>query len=107
MIGGSNLTYHTYSWTPTAGRSDPTVSNPIATVTGNVTYIVTMTDEITGCSASDTIVISVNPTPVVTLPADTVLWLLHTRKHPPSCPDRPDAKLRHRHTGHAQVSSSP
>ncbi len=73
MIGDSNLSYHSYSWSPTTGLSDPTISNPIATVTGTVTYIVTMTDEIFGCSASDTIEIAVNPTPSVALPPDTVL----------------------------------
>lgn len=73
MIGDSNLTYHSYSWTPATGLSDPAISNPIATITNSITYIVTITDDITGCSTNDTIQILVNPTPTVQLPQDTIL----------------------------------
>ncbi|MCL4103839.1 UNVERIFIED_CONTAM: hypothetical protein GTU68_029156 [Idotea baltica] len=73
MIGDSTLSYHTYSWSPAAGLSDPTIANPLVTINGNATYIVTITDDITGCVAMDTIDISILPNPGVSLPADTVV----------------------------------
>jgi hypothetical protein len=56
---------YTYSWSPTAGLSNPTNPNPLATVSTTTTYILTVTDT-KGCSDSDTITIIVNPIPVIT-----------------------------------------
>jgi gliding motility-associated-like protein len=50
----------TYSWTPSEGLSDSTISNPIAIPSMTTTYIVTITSA-NGCSASDSIVVTVLP----------------------------------------------
>jgi hypothetical protein len=66
--GGASV----YSWSPTAGLSTPnsavTVASPIVTTT----YVLTAGDG-ASCSDMDTIVVTVNPLPVVTLGADTML----------------------------------
>ena len=50
--GGSN-----YSWSPTAGLSNPNISNPIATPPSTTTYIVQSTNG--SCVLSDTVVVQV------------------------------------------------
>jgi hypothetical protein len=64
-LGESNNESYTYSWTPTTGLSDPTLSNPIANPTNNETYTVTKTDKVTGCFDTDDITVTINK-PTVT-----------------------------------------
>lgn len=65
-----NGTY-TYLWSPATGLSDNTISNPVSSgLNSNVTYSVTATEQ-SGCSATGTISISVNPAPIVNLGQDT------------------------------------
>jgi PKD repeat protein len=62
---GSGAT--TYTWTPTTGISNPSISNPVAAPTTSTLYTITVTDGL--CSASDNINVVVNPnptTPVIT-----------------------------------------
>ncbi|MGD0711169.1 MAG: hypothetical protein ABR968_08285, partial [Bacteroidales bacterium] len=53
----------TYAWSPAASLSSSTVSNPIASPTSTTSYIVTVTNS-AGCSAADTVVVTVNSSPV-------------------------------------------
>ncbi len=59
---------YTYSWLPTAGLSNSTISNPTVSFTNYtsnpiiVNYYVTTT--FTTCSLTDTVVVTVNPAPV-------------------------------------------
>lgn len=46
-----------YAWFPTAGLDNPSIANPAAVVTGNRTYVVTVTDA-NGCTDTDTLVIT-------------------------------------------------
>lgn len=55
----------TYSWLPASGLSDASVPDPKASPASTTMYIVTATDSL-GCSASDTVMVNVNPLPVVT-----------------------------------------
>ncbi len=48
----------TYTWTPSLGLSDPSIANPIATVTQTTTFTVEATSAI-GCSATANIVVTV------------------------------------------------
>ncbi len=49
----------TYLWTPATGLDDATAEDPLATVTGNTTYHVLVTDG-NGCSATDSATVTVN-----------------------------------------------
>lgn len=49
----------TYSWSPTTGLDNPNIINPIASPTTTTTY--TMTATANGCSASDSVIVSLYP----------------------------------------------
>lgn len=74
-LGGNptspNGTY--YTWSPSAGLSNTTVANPIASPTITTTYIVTTTNDT--CSGSDTVTVFVNPVPVVSAGTDATICL--------------------------------
>lgn len=57
---GGNPTY-IYNWSPTTGLDLSNPENPIATLTENQTYQVTITDPATTCSDTDSIVVIVQP----------------------------------------------
>jgi gliding motility-associated-like protein len=50
-----------YLWSPSAGLSDPNISNPVATPANTQTYTVLVTDA-TGCTNSDTVIVFKNNT---------------------------------------------
>ncbi len=64
----------TYLWTPAAGLSDTTIVNPVANPADTTAYAVMVTDE-NGCSASDTVVVSVNDLPLANAGLDTAICL--------------------------------
>ncbi|MBK9318353.1 MAG: hypothetical protein IPM91_05665 [Bacteroidetes bacterium] len=57
----------TFSWSPATGLSATNISNPVATPSTSTTYVVTVTDPVTGCFTNDTVIINVLPV----LPAPT------------------------------------
>lgn len=57
QIGSPAVSGWSYSWSPTTGLNDPNISNPIATVTGEITYYVTATDQV-GCAGIDSVTVS-------------------------------------------------
>jgi gliding motility-associated-like protein len=61
-IGSASVAGVTYSWSPSTGLSSATVSNPTANPTGTSTYILTVTNTASGCTASDQVVVTVNLT---------------------------------------------
>jgi hypothetical protein len=63
QIGTTPFSNTTYSWTPTAGLSNSIISNPIANPSVSTTYTLTTTSTITGCTATDTVLVSVDTTP--------------------------------------------
>jgi gliding motility-associated-like protein len=75
MCNGSSVQLHasggsTYAWSPGAGLSNPSAANPIATPTATTQYIVTGTSA-SGCTANDTVNISINNSPSINKTADT------------------------------------
>ncbi|RYZ54055.1 MAG: hypothetical protein EOP49_05950, partial [Sphingobacteriales bacterium] len=59
QITGGGMT-HTYTWTPASGLNSATVSNPVATPTGNTTYTVTVIpDGKPACAAQDDVEITI------------------------------------------------
>ncbi len=64
LLGGSptatgGLLPYTYSWSPAAGLSSSSIANPIAAVTANIRYKVTITDG-TGCQVIDSVFVVYN-----------------------------------------------
>jgi hypothetical protein len=65
-IGAASIAGHTYLWTPTAGLSSATISNPIASPTVTTTYTLTETITATGCQASNSVTLTVIMGPNIT-----------------------------------------
>ncbi|MCI0551037.1 MAG: PKD domain-containing protein, partial [Anaerolineae bacterium] len=63
---------YTYSWTPPTGLNNPALSNPTASPASTTTYTVQVTDAF-GRTASDAVVVTVNPVPVANAGADQTL----------------------------------
>ena len=65
----------TYQWTPIAGLSDPTSANTNANPANTTRYTVTSTD-LNGCTASDSVTVTVNPSgAIINASADTITCL--------------------------------
>ncbi|MEM7036159.1 MAG: hypothetical protein AAF570_04195, partial [Bacteroidota bacterium] len=65
----STANVSTVSWSPATDLSDPNIANPVASPTTTTTYTFTATDA-NGCTASDDVVVNVNPLPVVDAGSD-------------------------------------
>lgn len=63
---------NSYSWSPAAGLSGTTIANPIASPTITTRYYVTGT-QVSGCTSSDNVLVTVNPKPVVGISNDTLV----------------------------------
>jgi hypothetical protein len=61
-IGTTAVSGMTYLWSPAAGLSSTTVSNPTANPTATTTYTVTVTNTASGCTATDAVLVTVNKT---------------------------------------------
>ena len=66
-----------YSWSPTAGLNDPTISNPLASPTTDTEYEVLVTDA-NGCQDVDQVLVTVIPPPAVIASPDTAICLGET-----------------------------
>ena len=67
QIGGTpaafgGITPYTYSWSPTAGLSDPSSPNPFASPSSPTWYYLTVTDN-AGCSAVDSVFVDISTAP--------------------------------------------
>ncbi|WP_183563421.1 gliding motility-associated C-terminal domain-containing protein [Mucilaginibacter sp. SP1R1] len=62
-----------FSWVPTTGLSDPSVSNPIANPTVNTVYTVTATNDY-GCTDVKTVTVNVLPLPVANAGANKKIF---------------------------------
>ncbi len=69
-IGGSGS--YQYMWSPATGLSSATVSNPIASPVALTTYTVTVVDQVSGCSATDNVTISISAVPQITMTTSPV-----------------------------------
>ncbi|MFK7785679.1 MAG: S8 family serine peptidase [Crocinitomicaceae bacterium] len=72
-VGDSLTSGYEYSWTPAGLVDDPTDPHPIATYTTDTTLIVTVTDTWTGCTNSDTVVLTNIPLPEFDFGPDAIL----------------------------------
>lgn len=62
----------TYIWSPALGLSNPNSANPVANPIVTTQYFVTGTNNF-GCISNDSVTISVNPKPVITLTKDSLI----------------------------------
>ena len=60
QIGETAVSGFTYSWSPSAGLSDATASNPTANPSATTTYTVTKTNTASGCSNTDAVTVTVD-----------------------------------------------
>ncbi|MES2800185.1 MAG: PKD domain-containing protein [Bacteroidota bacterium] len=70
--GSTNLSASggtSYTWSPATGLSATNISNPISTATTTTTYTVTGTNA-AGCTATDQVIVTVNPIPTVNAGVD-------------------------------------
>ena len=63
LPAGTGLGTLTYSWSPTAGLSNPNIANPVVTATTNQTYTLTVTSSPDGCTASDQVNVTIDALP--------------------------------------------
>ncbi|HTL82838.1 MAG TPA: T9SS type A sorting domain-containing protein, partial [Bacteroidia bacterium] len=68
-----NVGAYTYAWTPAVGLSDPTAENPTTTPLTSTTYTVVVTDTLSGCTTTSSVLVTVQPTPSPNLGADTTI----------------------------------
>lgn len=73
LHGSSQALHVSFSWTTTNGNivSGPNTAHPVVSAAGM--YVLTVTDSINGCSASDTVMVGIDIPPVVDLGNDTTL----------------------------------
>ncbi|MBK5284521.1 MAG: hypothetical protein JJE25_03900, partial [Bacteroidia bacterium] len=64
-IGSATVAGNTYSWSPTTGLSNSTVSNPTvsSSTPGTTVYTVTVTTTATSCTKTASVSVTVNPLP--------------------------------------------
>jgi len=63
---------NTYSWTPSGSLTGANTANPTASPTVTTTYVVTSTNT-NGCTAADSVVVTVTSAPPITVSNDTAL----------------------------------
>jgi hypothetical protein len=63
----------TYMWTPNVNLATPNAQNTVATPPTTTSYISVVTDTISGCFSSDTVLVTVNPSPAPMFGSDTAV----------------------------------
>ena len=71
-VGAASVVGSTYLWTPSAGLSSATVSNPTASPSATTTYTLTEKNS-NNCVASNTVTITVNPLPAAAAGTSTTI----------------------------------
>lgn len=64
---------YTYLWSPNTTISDINIANPCVWPITNTTYIVTITDQTSGCSTTASVLITVNPQQPPVINSDTTI----------------------------------
>lgn len=58
QIGSNSTAANTYAWSPATGLSNANISNPFASPTANAMYVLTVTNNTTGCMKKDTVMLT-------------------------------------------------
>jgi hypothetical protein len=72
-LGSSVISNNVYSWLSKPTGFSSTLSNPLLTPKSNSIYLLTQKDTLTGCSNMDSIMVKVNPLPLVNISNDTTV----------------------------------
>jgi gliding motility-associated-like protein len=64
-----------FMWSPGTGLSDSTIATPVANPAVTTIYHVTVSSSSTGCSASDSVTVTVNPAVIANAGADTSICI--------------------------------
>lgn len=62
-IGSAAVSGFSYSWAPANFLSNPNIASPTANPPDTTTYIVTVSNNLSGCTSKDTVIVNVNPKP--------------------------------------------
>ena len=73
MIGSGATSGFSYSWLPASGLNYPNSANPVASPNITTVYSLTITNNSTGCSATDNVTVSVTGGPTAMVSADTIV----------------------------------
>ncbi|MCF8296459.1 MAG: T9SS type A sorting domain-containing protein [Saprospiraceae bacterium] len=73
MIGSGSTSGFFYQWSPTNSLTSSTISNPIASPTITTIYTLTITNNTSGCTATDNVIVSITGGPTATAWPDTVI----------------------------------
>jgi len=63
VLGTPGSPENSYNWSPSEGLDNPASPQPTATPSQTITYTLTVTDKLTGISATSTVTVYVNPLP--------------------------------------------
>jgi len=64
---------YTYSWSPATGLSDPTILNPLASPSGDITYTLRVNPGAAGCDGVDSVKLRVLPDDIALVNRDTIV----------------------------------
>jgi len=73
LTASSTIASSTFSWSPASGLSSNSGANVTGSPTATITYTVTGTAPITGCSNTANVIVTVNPNPTVTIPTPSAI----------------------------------
>ncbi|MCF8298418.1 MAG: right-handed parallel beta-helix repeat-containing protein [Saprospiraceae bacterium] len=75
MIGSTQNPGYSYLWTPASTLSNPNIANPMANPLVSTVYTVTVTDTLSGCFATDDVLVSKTGGPTAIASNDTVICI--------------------------------
>jgi len=73
ILGGAAVPGNTYYWTSTPAGFTSNLANPTVSPTATTTYTLTETVSATGCTNTNSVLVTVNPVPVAAAGADKVI----------------------------------
>ena len=73
QIGANNNTANSYAWSPAATLSNAATAYPIALPLGTTNYTLTVTNNTTGCSKTDIVVVTIKSLPVTPAISSTIV----------------------------------
>lgn len=73
QICSQSVNSPTYSWTPSSTLNNSTIPNPVSSVATNTSYIVNVTDNLSGCTGSAIVNVNINTINSIVASGDTTI----------------------------------